>query len=82
LLLAFAVALLEARDPATGVQDLLLARVEGVAVGTHLDVDVSIALGAAGGEGVATAAGDLRGDVLRVNALLHWMSFLHGRRVP
>src|SRR5262249_10760485 len=76
LLLAFAVALLEARDAPTGVQDLLFAGVEGMAIGTDLDVDLTVALGAAGDEGVAAAAADLRLDIVRVNALLHGCPFI------
>ena len=53
---ALAVPRLEAGDPTAGVQDLLLARVERVAVRADLDVDLTAGLGAAGGERVATTA--------------------------
>src|SRR6185312_10224754 len=46
--IALAVALLEARHPATAVEDLLLAGVEGMALRAHLDHDVAVLLGAAG----------------------------------
>src|SRR6478735_8126818 len=68
---ALAVARLEPGHAATGVQDLLLARVERVAVGAHLDVDGARRLRAAGGECVAAAAHHFGGDVLRVDAALH-----------
>src|SRR6185312_12154972 len=68
---ALAVASLEPGHPAAGVQDLLLARIERVAVGADLDVDRARRLRAAGGEGVATAADHFGGDVLRMDAALH-----------
>src|SRR3569833_770277 len=71
LLLTLAVASLEARDPATGVHDLLLARVERVAVGADLDVDVATGLGAARGEAVSAVAVHVRDHVLGVNTALH-----------
>src|SRR4051812_4739414 len=82
LLLALAVTRLEARDPATGVQDLLLARVERVAGGADLDVDGTGGLGAVGGEAVPAAAGHLSGDVLGVDAALQCLASRCGRRVP
>src|SRR4051812_31170646 len=62
---------LEARHPATGVEDLLLARVERVAGRAHVGVDVAALRGAARGEAVATAAGHLSDGILRVNVGLH-----------
>src|SRR5690606_30501494 len=71
LLLALAVTGLEARHPTTGVEDLLLTRVEGVAVRADLDVDGVGRSGAASGEGV-TATADHRGDVVvGMNTALH-----------
>src|SRR5690606_6755543 len=66
-----AVALLEAGDAATGVQDLLLARVERVAVRAHVGADATGGGGAAGGERRTAGAGHLGLDVLRVDVLLH-----------
>src|SRR6476620_8012639 len=66
-----AVARLEARDAAAGVEDLLLARVERVASRADLDGDGPARLGAAGGEVVAATAGDLRFYVCGVNAFAH-----------
>src|SRR6478609_6327085 len=68
---ALAVTRLEARDPATGVQDLLLAGVERVAVGADLDVDLAAGLGAASGEVVSATTGDLGRHVGGVNSGLH-----------
>src|SRR4051794_34548057 len=51
LLLALAVAALEPVDATTGVDELLLARIEGVALAAELDVHV-VALGRSGGERV------------------------------
>ena len=61
--LALAVAALEALDAATGVDQLLLAGEEGVALVAELDVELA-ALGRAGGERVAARADD--GDVVVV----------------
>src|ERR1700712_2403787 len=68
---ALAVTGLEARNPATGIQDLLLAGVERVAIRADLDGDLSAGLGAVGLERVATAAGHLGGAVIGVNAGVH-----------
>src|SRR5690349_3102412 len=65
------VAGLEAGHAATGVEDLLLAGVEGVAVGAHVGVDPAGRGGAAGGERVTAGAADLGLDVLRVDVGLH-----------
>src|SRR6195952_5914969 len=75
---ALAVPGLEARDPATGVHDALLAGVEGVAGRADLDVDHAVLLRAPRGELVAAAAGHLGLDVLGVDARLHggWSSHL------
>src|SRR6185312_3585920 len=63
--------LLEAGDAATGVQDLLLAGVEGVARRAHLDRQLTGRGRAAGRERVAAAAGH-GGDVVgRVDVGLH-----------
>src|SRR3954471_14800320 len=65
------VAGLEAGDAAAGVEDLLLAGVERVAVRADVGVDGAGRRGAAGGERRATGAGHLGLDVLRVDVLLH-----------
>ena len=74
------VAGLEAGHAATGVEDLLLAGVEGVAVGADLGVDGAARRGAASRERVAAGAGHLGGHVLGVDVLLH--GFLSGSRPP
>ena len=66
--LALAVPLLEAGHAAAAVEDLLLARVERVALRADLDHDVAAVLGAAGGEAVATAADHGGLGVGRMNA--------------
>lgn len=70
-LLALAVASLEASHTTTGVQNLLLAGVEGVAVGADLGADLAALLGAAGLERVATGAAHRGGHVVGVDVLLH-----------
>src|SRR6476469_10957989 len=60
---------LEALDPTAGIHELLLARVERVAVGA--DLDVELRLRRAGRELVAARAGDVREDVLRMDLSLH-----------
>src|SRR5882724_4970521 len=63
------VLLLEALDPPGGVQEPLLPREEGVALGAHLHLD-----GRHGGAGVddfPAVAGDRRINVVRMNASLH-----------
>src|SRR6187397_3437599 len=62
-------ATLEALDPAARVHQLLLARVERVAGGAHLDVQLR--LRRAGHELVAARAGDVRDDVLGMDVGLH-----------
>ena len=59
----------EALDPAAGVDQLLLARVERVAV--RADLDVQLGLGRAGRELVAAGAADVRLDVLGMDLGLH-----------
>ena len=65
------VAGLEAGDAAAGVEDLLLAGVERVALRADVGVDDAGGRGAAGGERRATGAGHLGVDVVRVDVLLH-----------
>ena len=60
---------LEALDPTAGVHELLLARVERVAVGA--DLDVELGLRRAGRELVAARARDVREDVLGMDVGLH-----------
>src|SRR3954452_10780411 len=68
---ALAEPLLEAGHAATGVEDALLAGVEGVAGRAGLDGQLTTRGGAAGGEGVTAAAGH-GGDVVgRVDVGLH-----------
>src|SRR4051794_26716564 len=74
------VALLEASDPATGVQDLQLPGVEGVAGRADVGVDHAVLSGAARRERVATRAGDGRLDVVGVDVGLH--GFSSGCRSP
>src|SRR5262245_38627874 len=60
---------LEALDAAAGVEELLLARVERVAVGANLDVELG--LRRAGRERVPARAGHGREDVLGMDTGLH-----------
>src|SRR5690348_12369702 len=69
--LALAVPLLEPGDAAAGVEDLLLAGVEGVALRAHVGVDDAVGRGAAGLERVPAGAGHRRLDVVRVDTRLH-----------
>src|SRR5215212_4434968 len=80
---ALAVARLEARDAAAGVEDLLLAGVERVAGRANLDVDLAAAGGAAGGELVPATARDRGLVVVGVDTAAHWDVPLErcGRRV-
>src|SRR5579863_8678294 len=64
-------ALLEPGHATAGVQDLLLARVERVAVRADLDVDRAAAGGALGGKAVPAATGHVGDVVLRVDVWLH-----------
>src|SRR6201995_1207658 len=74
--LALAVTPLEASDPATAVQNLLLPRVEGVALRADLDHDVAAFLGTAGLEGV-TATADHGGlAVSGMNVGFHGVLFI------
>src|SRR3954451_1480257 len=59
----------EALHPVTGVHELLLARVEGVAV--RADLDVQLGLRGPGPELVAAGAAHVSGYVLGVDSLLH-----------
>src|SRR5262245_20959553 len=68
-----AVLLAEAVDAAAGVHDLLLARVEGVAVRADFDLKV-LAERRARLEGVATAAGHRDLGVLGMNTFFHGVS--------
>jgi hypothetical protein len=69
--LALAVPLLEPGDAAAGVEDLLLAGVERVALRAHVGVDHAVRRGAAGLERVPAGAGHRRLDVVRVDSGLH-----------
>src|SRR6476659_11187640 len=69
------VAGLEAGDAAAGVEDLLLAGVERVAVGAHVGVDHAVLRGAARRERVPAGAGHLGHVVVRVDVLLHGCPF-------
>src|SRR3712207_4662848 len=68
---ALAEPLLEAGHAAAGVQDPLLARVEGVAGGAGLDGQRAAGGRAAGGEGVPATTGHRGGVVVGVDAGLH-----------
>src|SRR5262249_33667841 len=72
--------LLEPGHATTGVEDLLLAGVEGVAGGAHVGVDHAVRGPAAGGERAAAGAGDLRLDVGGVDVGLHggWLLVVSG----
>src|SRR5690606_23253064 len=62
---------LEPRHPATGVEDLLLTRVERVAGGADVGVDHAVLRGAASDERIPAGAGHLGDHVLRVDITLH-----------
>src|SRR4051794_3472588 len=70
-LLGGGVALLEPCHATTGVEDLLLAGVEGVALRADVGVDRPTLDRAPRGEGVAAGAGHLGVVVLGVGVLLH-----------
>src|SRR4051812_35078615 len=78
--LLLGVPLLEAGHPATGVEDLLLAGVEGVALRAHVGVDHAALRGRARLERGATGAGHRGVDVRRVDVALH--NSLLGFRCP
>src|SRR4028118_1346324 len=80
LLGALAEALREPGHPATGVEDLLLARVEGVAGRADVGVDAPAGLGAARREGVAAGAAHRRLDVGGVDVGLHGVPLVMGSR--
>src|SRR6516164_5340642 len=65
---------LEAGYPPAGVEDLLLAGVEGVAVRADIGVDDAVARGGPRREGVPARAGHRRFHVVRVNAWLHFIT--------
>ena len=70
-----AVLLVELIDAAAGVHELLLARIERVALGADLNGDVL--LGGAGLDNVAAGAPDGGLVVFRVDAFLHFPSPQH-----
>src|SRR6266513_211376 len=73
---------LEAGHPAAGVEDLLLAGVEGVAIRADIGVDVAVACCRPRGEGVPAGAGHLGLHVVGMNVRLHFTTpALVGRRV-
>jgi hypothetical protein len=74
--LGLRVAALEALDPAAGVNELLLAGVEGVSVRTDLGAD--LAHGASRLERVPARTVDVRDLVLGVDALFHGFVSLGG----
>ena len=69
-----AVLLVELINTAAGVDQLLLAGVEGVALRAHVDRHVVALGGGTGDEGVAARAGDLHCVVIRMDTLLHSLS--------
>jgi hypothetical protein len=64
---------LEALDAAAGIHQLLLARVERVAGGA--DLDVNLGLGRAGHELIAARTADVSLYVLGMNVCLHTTEF-------
>ena len=74
LLAALAVTLLEASHAAAGIQNLLLAGVERVAVRAHVNRHMIASGGGTGDERVASRAGDLHGVIIGMNTLLHGVS--------
>ena len=68
---------LEALDASTGVYELLSSRVERVAVGAHLDVD--LLLGCPRGELVAAHASHVRLNIIWVDRSLHVQGILATR---
>src|SRR2546423_3786842 len=71
-------AALKALHSAAGIDQLLAARVERVAVGA--DLDVELGLGRARGELVAACTADVRLDVLGVDTGLHLKTKFRGAR--
>src|SRR5215469_2182684 len=71
VLLLLAEAPLEPGDPAAGVEDLLLAGVERVAVGADVRVDDAVRGGAPGGKRVPAGTGHRGDHVVRVDVRLH-----------
>ena len=69
LLALLAVALLEASNAATGVKNLLLAGVEGMALAADFDVDLR--LGVTGVDHIAAGTSDGAVHIVRMDALLH-----------
>src|SRR6202000_1890981 len=69
-------AALEPGDAATGVQDLLLARVERVASRADVGVDLAVLGRAPGDESVPAATGHRGGTIGRGNLRLHVFSCL------
>ena len=63
--------LVEAIDTSTGVNQLLLAGIERVALGA--DLNTNLLLGGAGGESVATGATDRGLFVLGMDTFLHFV---------
>src|SRR6266567_436910 len=72
---------LEPGDAAAGVEDLLLAGVERVAVRADIGVNLSVLRRAAGRKGAPARAGYLRHHIIRVNVALHVSPGSVGRRV-
>ena len=63
---------LEALDAATGIDQLLLAGVEGMALAADFDVDLR--LGVTGVNHVAAGTSDGAVHIVRMDALLHWLN--------
>src|SRR5215470_13436415 len=81
LLVALAEPALEPGDSAAGVEDLLLAGIERVAVGADVGVNLAGLRRAPGGKGVPAGTGHLRHHVIGMNVALHVISWFLGRRV-
>jgi hypothetical protein len=69
LLLIFSVLALESFDPASGIDQLLLAGEEWMALGAYVQVDLG--LRRSGAERLSAGAGDNRVDVVRVDTVSH-----------
>lgn len=74
LLAALAVALLEASHTTTGVENLLLAGVERMALRAHVGRHGFALVGRTSDESVAARARDLNGMIIGMNTLLHGVS--------
>jgi hypothetical protein len=77
---AFAVLLAEAFNTTSGINNLLLAGIKRMAGRTNFNVK-RLAIGGAGRKNIATAAGDIDFDVVRVDSFFHFVSSFSARPV-